>query len=92
MEAFKEIVKDHSRKIYYFLRRMGLEHEDADEIMQDVFILLWRDLKSGHGLNGVNFKLYQHAAKKALVFVNKSGSIPPEESNYKDKLVFVLKQ
>ena len=74
MEAFEEIVKDHSPKIYYFLRRMGLEHEDADEIVQDVFILLWRDLKNGHGLNTVNFRLYQHSIKK--VFLNKTGNIP----------------
>ena len=67
MEAFEEVVKDHSPKIYYFLRRMGLAHEAADEIVQDVFILFWRDLKNGHGLEGVHFRLYQHAAKNCLV-------------------------
>ena len=90
MEAFEEIVKDHSPKIYYFLRRMGLEHEDADEIVQDVFILLWRDLKNGHGLNTVNFRLYQHSIKK--VFLNKTGNIPLENSSVKGKLVFLLKR
>ncbi len=84
MEAFEIIVKDHSPKIYYFLRRMGLEHEDADEILQDVFILLWRDLKNGHGLDMVNLRLYQHAIKKALNFL--------KETNAKDRLVFILKQ
>ncbi len=68
MEAFEDIVKDHSPRIYYFLRRMGLEHEDADELVQDVFILLWRDLKNGHGLGEVDFRLYQHAIKKRSAF------------------------
>ncbi|MES2278650.1 MAG: sigma-70 family RNA polymerase sigma factor [Bacteroidota bacterium] len=84
MKAFEEIVKDHSPKIYYFLRRMGLEHEDADEILQDVFILLWRDLKNGHGLDMANFRLYQHAIKKVPNSIN--------ENNTKDRLVFILKQ
>lgn len=92
MEAFEEIVKDHSPKIYYFLRRIGLEHEDADEIVQDVFILLWRDLKSGHGLGAVNLRLYQHAIKKALNFLNKNGNTTLVDSNVAAKLVFVLKQ
>lgn len=84
MEAFEEVVKDHSPKIYYFLRRMGLAHEAADEILQDVFMLLWRDLKNGHGLVSVNLRLYQHAIKKVLNFLN--------DDSAKDLLVFVLKQ
>jgi len=92
MEAFEEVVKDHSPKIYYFLRRMGLAHEAADEIVQDVFILFWRDLKNGHGLEGVHFRLYQHAAKKLLSSLNKTANIPLQVSAIKDKLVFVLKQ
>lgn len=83
MEAFEEIVKDRSPKIYYFLRRMGLAHEDADEIVQDVFILLWQDLKSGHGLDTVNFRLYQHAIKKVPDFL--------KDSKVTDRLVFLLK-
>lgn len=83
MEAFEEIVKDRAPKIYYFLRRTGLAHEDADEIVQDVFVLLWRDLKSGHGLDTVNFRLYQHAIKKAADFL--------KDSDATDRLVFLLK-
>lgn len=70
MDAFEEIVKDRSSKIYYFLRRMGLTHEDADGIVDDVFILFWRDLQSGHGLNTVNFRLFQHAITKVHYFLN----------------------
>ncbi len=83
MEAFEEIVKDHSPKIYYFLRRMGLAHEDADEIVQDVFILFWRDLKSGYGLETMNFRLYQHAIKKVADYL--------KHSDATDRLVFLLK-
>lgn len=92
MEAFEEIVKDSSLKIYYFLRRMDLEHDAADEIVQDVFILFWRDLKNGHGLGVVDFRLYQHAIKKAVMFINKTGSTTLVDNSIKDKLVFVLKQ
>lgn len=92
MEAFEEILKDQSPKIYYFLRRMGLEHESADEIVQDVFILLWRDLTNGHGLDSVNLRIYRHAIKKSLTFLNKITKTPPGDSRVTDKLIFVLKQ
>lgn len=83
MVVFEEIVKDHSPKIYYFLRRMGLAHEDADEIVQDVFILLWRDLKNGHELDTVDFRLFKHAIKKVHDSLN--------DSKPTDRLIFLLK-
>lgn len=90
-EGFKAILSKYNQRIYYFLRKMGLNHEDADEILQDVFVLLWRDLKNGHGLDSVNLKLYQHAIKKALNFLDKNNDIPLHDSHVKDQLVLVLK-
>lgn len=66
MEAFEDIVKDYSPRIYYFFRSLGMDHEAADEATEEVFISYWRDLKSGHGLDAVGFRLYKHVAKKVL--------------------------
>lgn len=41
-EGFKAILNKYSQPIYYFLRKMGLDHEDADELLQDAFIKFWK--------------------------------------------------
>lgn len=91
MVVFEDIVKDFSPKIYYFLRRIGLAHDDADEIVQDVFILLWRDLKSGHGLESSVLRLYQHAVKKVWHPVKHRKADQAEDNGIADKVLFILK-
>lgn len=91
MEAFEDIVKDHSQRIYYFLRGMGLEHNVADEVLEDVFVSYWRDLKSGHGLDAVALRLFQHATKKILAEISRSEPELLFRTEFRSKLVLLLK-
>src|SRR3954469_14465874 len=87
MEAFEDIVKHYSPMIYYFFRSLELGHEPADEATEEVFISYWRDLKSGHGLDAVGFRLYKHVAKKML----QPGPGLPNAIALSNKLVLLLK-
>lgn len=40
--AFKALYDRYSEKIYYISRRMYLSHEDAEGVVQDVFMIIWR--------------------------------------------------
>jgi hypothetical protein len=91
MEAFEDIIKDHSPKIYYFLRNLGLSHEDADELVEEVFVSFWRDLKGGHGLAAVAFRLYQHAVKNVLSFYGMTIYDPLVDVSLLNQLSFLLK-
>ena len=41
---YDELVLRYQKDIYYYLRRMGLEHDDAADVMQNSFIMAYRKL------------------------------------------------
>lgn len=41
---FTELVKRHQQKLYYQIKRMVIEHADADDIAQTVWIKVWEKL------------------------------------------------
>ena len=43
---FTELVKRHQQKLYYQIKRMVIEHADADDIAQTVWIKVWEKLDS----------------------------------------------
>jgi DNA-directed RNA polymerase specialized sigma24 family protein len=43
-EAFNLLLKKYQQKIYWHVRRMVIDHDDADDIVQDVFIKIWKNL------------------------------------------------
>jgi hypothetical protein len=36
--AFNLLAKRHQEKVYYFVRRLVVDHDDADDVVQNVFI------------------------------------------------------
>ncbi|PZV87157.1 RNA polymerase sigma-70 factor (ECF subfamily) [Algoriphagus aquaeductus] len=41
--AFEELYKLFSEKIYHIARRMNLSHEDAEGVVQEVFLKIWKN-------------------------------------------------
>ncbi len=42
--AFELIIKKYEQKIYWLIRRYVNNHNDADDLMQEVFIKIWKGL------------------------------------------------
>lgn len=43
-EAFNEIVKSYSERLYWHIRRFTCSHDDTDDILQDVYVKIWKSL------------------------------------------------
>ncbi|ELR70503.1 RNA polymerase ECF-type sigma factor [Fulvivirga imtechensis AK7] len=41
--AFRMLFDKYHRKLYHFSRKMGQSHEDAEGIIQEVFIIVWKN-------------------------------------------------
>lgn len=48
-EAFSHIVRLYSERLYWHVRRFLCCHEDADDLLQDIFIKVWAALPSFRG-------------------------------------------
>ena len=47
-QVFNGIVKQYSERLYWHVRRMVGSHEDADDLLQEIFLKIWTALPSFH--------------------------------------------
>ena len=57
--AFTEIVKAYSERLFWYVRRYVSSHEDADDIVQDIFVKVWAALPSFRGESQLFTWLYR---------------------------------
>ena len=48
-QVFNQIVHDYSERLYWHVRQMVGSHEDADDLLQDIFLKVWTALPSFRG-------------------------------------------
>ncbi len=68
--AFEEIVNHYSQPLYWQIRRLVVEHEDADDVLQNTFIKAWTNISSFRGESKLSTWLYNIAYNESLTFLN----------------------
>lgn len=69
--AFNLIVRKYQEKLYWHIRRMVISHEDTDDIIQDVFIKIWKNLPKFKNQSQLYTWLYRVATNETITFLNK---------------------
>ena len=69
--AFSLIVKQHSRQIYWLIRRIVLSHDDTDDLVQETFIKAWNNIDKFRGNSKISTWLYRIAVNETLSFLEK---------------------
>lgn len=69
--AFNLIVRQYQEMIYWHVRRLVISHEDADDVVQDVFIKVWQSLDKFRGESGLYTWIYRIATNEALTFLKR---------------------
>lgn len=64
-EAFTSLYTKYARKVYHVSKKMGLGHEDAEGIVQEVFIKVWRIRTSLD--SSLSFNAYLLSITKSVV-------------------------
>jgi len=67
--AFNLLVRKYREKIYYFVRRMVISHDDADDVVQNIFIKVWNNLESFREDSKLFTWLYRIAVNESLTFL-----------------------
>ena len=69
--AFKHLLKKYQQKIYWHVRRMVIDHDDADDVTQDIFVKIWRNLDKFREDSQLYTWLYRIATNECITFLNK---------------------
>ena len=67
--AFQLLVSTYQKKLYYQIRRIVTFHDDADDILQEVLINIWKNLKNFKWESALNSWLYRIATNECLSFI-----------------------
>ena len=70
-EGFADLVATYSERLYWQIRKMVFSHDDANDILQDVFIKAWLNLDSFRGDSKLSTWLYRIAINESITFLNK---------------------
>jgi RNA polymerase sigma-70 factor (ECF subfamily) len=69
-KAFALIIRKYQEKLYWHVRRMVVEHEDANDVLQNVFIKVWRSLDKFREDSQLYTWLYKIASNESLTFLD----------------------
>jgi RNA polymerase sigma factor (sigma-70 family) len=69
--AFTSIIKKYQERLYWHIRRLVVEHEDANDILQNMFIKVWKSLENFREDSQLYTWLYRIATNESLTFLDK---------------------
>lgn len=90
--AYTRIIKKYQEKLYWHIRRMVVEHEDANDVLQNMFIKVWKNLDNFREDSQLYTWLYRIATNESLSFLEQqkkrsSTSIGDDDGYLSNKLV-----
>lgn len=70
-EGFSALVHQYSEPLYWKIRRVILNHEDTNDVLQNTFIKAWKSLDTFQGKSSMSTWLYRIAINEALDFIRR---------------------
>ncbi|MDA3928602.1 MAG: RNA polymerase sigma factor [Prolixibacteraceae bacterium] len=67
--AFQQLVEKHQEKLYWHVRKMVLNHADADDILQNTFVKVWNNIDNFRGDSSLYTWTYRIATNETLTFL-----------------------
>lgn len=90
--AYTSIIRKYQEKLYWHIRRMVVEHEDANDVLQNVLIRVWNGLENFREDSQLYTWLYRVATNECLTFLEQqkkrsSVSLEQVEGGLSNKII-----
>jgi len=67
--AFALLVKRYKERVYYHVRKVLLDHDDTDDVVQEVFIKIWKGLEHFRGESKLSSWIYRICFNESMNFL-----------------------
>ena len=64
--AFNQLVQKYQERLYWHIRKIVLDHDDADDVLQNTMIKVWKSLGKFRSESGLYTWLYRIATNESL--------------------------
>jgi RNA polymerase sigma-70 factor (ECF subfamily) len=69
--AFNKVMRHYSQPLYWQIRRMVIDHENTNDILQETFIKAWININHFRGDAKLSTWLYKIAINESITFLSK---------------------
>ncbi|MDR0815440.1 MAG: RNA polymerase sigma factor [Bacteroidales bacterium] len=69
-KGFSALVEQYKVRLYWFIRKIVVVHEDADDVLQNTFEKAWKGLSGFRQESALSTWLYRIATNEAVSFLN----------------------
>ncbi len=70
-KAFQILIDQYKERLYWHIRKIVLNHEDTDDILQNTFIKIYKNIHKFEGNSKLYTWMYRIATNEAITFLNK---------------------
>lgn len=74
-KAFAELVDNYKERLYWHIRYILKNHEDTDDVLQNVFIKVYKNIKKFNGDSRLYSWMYRIARNESLTFLKKRSKL-----------------
>ncbi len=73
--AFKELISLYKERLYWHIRKIVINHDDADDVLQNSFIKVYRNIEGFKGESKLYSWMYRIATNESITFINSKAKI-----------------
>lgn len=70
-KAFKQLVSEYKERLYWHIRKIVLVHDDADDVLQNTFIKIYKNIDNFKNESKLFSWMYRIATNESITFINK---------------------
>ena len=73
-QAFRELVNLYKERLYWHIRNIVKSHDDTDDVLQNTFIKIYKNIHNFKGDSKLFSWMYRIATNESISFVNKKAN------------------
>ena len=70
-KAFRILIKEYKERLYWHIRRLVISHDDADDVLQNTFIKVFKGIDNFKQDSKLYSWMYRIATNESITFINK---------------------
>ncbi len=89
--AFKHLLSLYKERLYWHIRKIVISHDDADDVLQNTFIKIFKNIDNFKKESKLYSWMYRIATNEAITFINKRAKEKNVDiTEYQQQLVSTL--
>ena len=74
-KAFRELITLYKERLYWHIRKIVIIHDDADDVLQNTFIKVFKNIDGFNGKSKLYSWMYRIATNEAITHLNRKSNL-----------------